>query len=144
MAENGQGETNGSASNLASEGDNSSTRSSVKHLIEHVTDSRIAHQVREVLNRCSSSTEDEVKRFLAEEHDFNSLQPPLSSLGLNRLHLLGYQKLEECSMMGKTMSAYQASNHFGVDKKSLLRRARSEIPVNAHCGRTTVISSGRE
>ncbi|KAK3775037.1 hypothetical protein RRG08_005123 [Elysia crispata] len=99
---------------------------------EYVTESSIAYQVIEVLNRCSSSTEDEVKRFLAEEHDFHSLQPPLSSLGLNRLHLLGYQKLEEYSTaedgVKKSEEQYLGEGEkLGRDKKSNFSRFPSSV-----------------
>ena len=62
--------------------------------IEHVTSGRLYHKIKTILNHCSSATEDEAELFLSEDYDFHSLPPPLSSLGLNRLHLLDHQVYE--------------------------------------------------
>ena len=48
------------------------------------------------------------------------------------------------SVMAKEMSSNQAAKHYGVDKKSLLRRVRNEIPIEAHPGRQTVLSPSQE
>lgn len=42
------------------------------------------------------------------------------------------------------MSVTQASKYFGINKKSLLRRTREEIPVDARVGRATALSSIHE
>ncbi|KAK3742331.1 hypothetical protein RRG08_028243 [Elysia crispata] len=47
------------------------------------------------------------------------------------------------SVMAKEMSSNQAAKHYGVDK-SLLRRVRNEIPIEAHPGRQTVLSPSQE
>lgn len=44
------------------------------------------------------------------------------------------------AVMNGHMSANRASNHFGVNKKSLLQRTRGKIPVDAHVGRQTALS----
>ncbi|GFS08823.1 hypothetical protein ElyMa_001283800, partial [Elysia marginata] len=71
---------------------------------ECVTESRIIHQVNSILKRCSSCTVEEAEQFLAEEYDFHSLQPPLSTLGLNRLHLLGTQPYEHQKLSNTTLT----------------------------------------
>ena len=48
------------------------------------------------------------------------------------------------SVMAKEMSSNQAAKHYGVDKKSLLRRVRNEIPIETHPGRQTVLSPSQE
>lgn len=45
------------------------------------------------------------------------------------------------AVMKKEMSLNQASKYYGVNKKSLLRRVNGEIPVDAHAGRGTTLSS---
>ena len=44
------------------------------------------------------------------------------------------------AVMSRTMTLNGASKYYSINKKSLLRRMRSEIPVNAHVGRVTAIS----
>ena len=48
------------------------------------------------------------------------------------------------SVIKKEMSANQASIHYRVNKKSLLRRVRGEVDLNAHVGQKTAISSTHE
>ena len=48
------------------------------------------------------------------------------------------------AVLGGQMSSNQAAKQFGVDKKALLRRVRGEIPVDAHVGRQTVLTSEQE
>ena len=47
-------------------------------------------------------------------------------------------------VMLKEMSANFAAKYFGVSKKSLLRRVRGEIPVNAHVGNKCVLTRDQE
>ncbi|GFO08331.1 hypothetical protein PoB_003483600 [Plakobranchus ocellatus] len=44
------------------------------------------------------------------------------------------------AVMEGHMSVNRASKHFGINKKSLLRRTNGEIPVNSHVGRQTTLS----
>ena len=48
------------------------------------------------------------------------------------------------AVMKGDMSVTRASKHFGVNKKSLLRRTRGDIPVNACVGKATALSSHHE
>ncbi|GFO02955.1 pogo transposable element with krab domain [Plakobranchus ocellatus] len=64
----------------------------------------------------------------------------------------GRRNLKDCqemvaaynAVMAKQMTLNGASKYYGVNKKSLLRRMSGEIPVNAHMGKTTAISSTYE
>lgn len=64
----------------------------------------------------------------------------------------GRRNLSQChemvdaynAVMGKQMTVNAAAKYYSVNKKSLLRRVSSEIPINAHVGKQTALSSLHE
>ena len=62
--------------------------------------------------------------------------------GTGRANLSNSQAMVDAynAVMNGHMSANPASKHYGINKKSLLRRTNGEIPVNAQVGRQTALS----